>query len=82
MKLLLWLALALVVIYLLRSKKNKSSAAHRAMSPQPGFQRDADAESMVQCAHCGIYLPASESVSAPPGPVFCSEAHRALHPPA
>jgi uncharacterized protein len=54
--------------------------------PQPGQQtyraRAAekaanDAEVMLQCAHCGIYYPASESVPAN-GRDYCSAAHAAL----
>ncbi|MEI7457347.1 MAG: PP0621 family protein [Nitrosomonadales bacterium] len=33
------------------------------------------AEDMVRCAHCGVHLPASESVSAG-GAHFCCAAHR------
>jgi uncharacterized protein len=34
---------------------------------------------MLQCAHCGTYVPASEAVRNPAGAVFCSDAHRLLH---
>jgi len=36
-----------------------------------------DAEVMLQCAHCGVYYPASETVRAD-GRDFCSAAHAAL----
>jgi uncharacterized protein len=36
-----------------------------------------DAEVMLQCAHCGVYYPASESVPAN-GRDYCSAAHAAL----
>ena len=36
-----------------------------------------DAEVMLQCAHCGVYYPASETVQAN-GRDFCSAAHAAL----
>jgi uncharacterized protein len=36
-----------------------------------------DAEVMLQCAHCGVYYPASETVRAN-GRDFCSAAHAAL----
>jgi uncharacterized protein len=35
-----------------------------------------DAEVMLQCAHCGVYYPASETVQAN-GRDFCSAAHAA-----
>jgi len=36
-----------------------------------------DAEVMLQCAHCGVYYPATETVRAN-GRDFCSAAHAAL----
>ena len=36
-----------------------------------------DAEVMLQCAHCGVYYPATETVQAN-GRDFCSAAHAAL----
>jgi uncharacterized protein len=39
-----------------------------------------DAEVMLQCAHCGVYYPASESVPAN-GRDYCSAAHAALPAP-
>ena len=36
-----------------------------------------DAEVMLQCAHCGVYYPASETVQVN-GRDFCSTAHAAL----
>jgi uncharacterized protein len=35
-------------------------------------------EDMVQCAHCGVHLPRSDSVTAG-GRSFCSKEHRQLH---
>lgn len=76
MKLLLWLVVLLVVaMWLLHSKKttvkrNKAAAAgHRAANPRE----------LVQCAHCGVHLPASEAVSSTSGTVFCSQEHRLEH---
>lgn len=39
-----------------------------------------EAEDMVACAHCGVYLPKSESIL-DNGNRFCSQAHRQLHRP-
>lgn len=75
MKFLLWaLVAAIVVIWVTRSKKIASSAKtpDRDAAPKPGEAT----ERMVRCAHCGMYLPASESVTTPSGKVFCSEEHR------
>jgi uncharacterized protein len=38
-----------------------------------------DAEVMLQCAHCGVFYPASETVRAN-GRDYCSAAHAALPP--
>lgn len=75
MKFLLWAAVAaIVVLWLTRSKKIASGSPVEAdaVSPPAGTVT----EPMVQCAQCGIHLPASESVKSPSGKVFCSEDHR------
>src|SRR5450830_1013084 len=74
-----------VVVWLQRAKK---SIAANAGSPQGSAgasrnpfarkQRKEEAETMVQCAHCGIHFPASESVSNAAGIVYCSEEHLRL----
>jgi len=50
-----------------------------AQSPQARARAQAanDAEVMLQCAHCGIFYPASETVQAN-GRDYCSAAHAAL----
>lgn len=86
MKLLAWLLLILVVMHLLRKKKAALAASVRAAAAaaeSTGQQRNAvaprAAEAMLPCAHCGVYIPHSESVVALRGQVFCSDAHRRLH---
>ncbi|MEN3294977.1 MAG: uncharacterized protein V7642_4230 [Burkholderiales bacterium] len=79
MKLLLWLALGLVIAaWLIRSNKALKSADSSRRQVDAEARRG-DAEPMVQCAHCGIHIPLSESVAGPAGSVFCSEEHRRLH---
>lgn len=78
MKFLLWAALAAIVImWLTRGKKISSS--QNAAASDASAAPDKVIEPMVQCAHCGIHLPASEAVTAPSGNVFCSEEHRLQH---
>jgi uncharacterized protein len=50
-----------------------------AQSPQARARAQAanDAEVMLQCAHCGVFYPASETVQAN-GRDYCSAAHAAL----
>ena len=77
MKFILWFALILAVIHLLRAK---SAALRRsAMPPAPPSapsEPSAAIESMVQCDYCGIHLPASEALPAVRGAQFCCEEHR------
>lgn len=67
---LLFLVLAVALIFwvrrIIRSKDRKS-----ASSPSR------DAERMVNCAQCGLYLPVSEAVEER-GDYYCSEQHRRL----
>jgi uncharacterized protein len=85
MKLLLWLALAVVIAaWLMRGKKALRSAdsadsADASRRHVDAGARRGDAEPMVQCAHCGIHIPLSESVAGQAGSVFCSDEHRRLH---
>ena len=78
MKFLLWIVLIGVVLYLLQGKKKPTVAPPAAAAAS---RRDG-AELMVRCEHCDLYLPASEAVSTTSGATYCSQAHRALHPPA
>jgi uncharacterized protein len=76
MKLLFWLAIiALGVLWLLRSGKSRSKPSAQSKG---AAQHDAG-EAMVQCAHCGVHVPASEALQNAAGLVFCSEEHRLLH---
>jgi len=74
MKFLLWLVIgALFVMWLIRGKKTPPMPPPRQGAP------DQAAEPMLQCAHCGIHIPASEAVLDMAGTAFCSEAHRLQH---
>ncbi len=72
MKLLAWLLLVILVIWALRSKKSGVT------DKMPEKQHLGAPELMVKCAHCGVYLPASEAITQS-GELFCSEEHRHLH---
>ncbi|MBO9536862.1 PP0621 family protein [Herbaspirillum sp.] len=87
MKYLIWLVVLLaVVVWFQRAKKSmlaggeaaRESDAERPKARQ--FRRSADgsAETMVQCAHCGIHFPISEAVTHASGAHYCSEEHRRL----
>lgn len=78
MRLLLWgIIVFVVVMWLLHIKRSaiqkggSSRANLRSASGTP--------EEMVQCAQCGIHLPASEAIFIQPDIAFCSEEHRLKH---
>jgi len=91
-RIIFWLALVFLVIFAIRSKIREAQKRHQqqfrqqqpqpqqpAQSPQARARAQAanDAEVMLQCAHCGIFYPASETVQAN-GRDYCSAAHAAL----
>jgi len=64
----LLLVLFLGLIWLLW--RHRSRAAER-----PPAESEKPEEAMVECAHCGVFLPRSEAL-AEAGRHYCSEAHR------
>ena len=84
-RLLFWIALVILVVAAIRSKLR--AAMTRAQGPAAGpapasaggdtkaWSRVEDqSETMLCCAHCGIYFPASEAVRAD-GRDYCGTAH-------
>jgi uncharacterized protein len=85
-RLLFWIALIILVVMAVRSKlraamaRAQGPAAGTAGGPAAAQRHVADAsERMTNCAHCGVYFPASEAVTAG-GRDYCSPAH--VHQPA
>lgn len=86
-RIIFWLALIFLVVFAIRSKIREAQKRHQQQFRQPPPQQPdgarpaaksvADAETMLQCAHCGIFYPASESVQAR-GRDYCSAAHATL----
>jgi len=79
MRLIFWLALAVLVVFAIRSKVRAASQVpppHRR-GTDPG--RQLPVESMTSCAHCGLHFPVSEAVRAD-GLDYCSPAHVRLPP--
>jgi len=68
MKYLLWIGLLFVIYWFLRNNKRRKPNA-------PETQRPREPEQMVTCAHCGVHLPISESITAR-GQHFCSTNHQ------
>jgi uncharacterized protein len=52
----------------------------RVAPPRPRQDRRAERDTMVACAHCGVHLPRSETVTDGQGRPFCSDAHRLAGP--
>ncbi len=75
MKLLLWLVLGLAVLYILRNKKKPAASQPTARAAAA----TGEAEVMLRCADCGVYLPASEVLYDLAGKAFCSDEHRRRH---
>jgi uncharacterized protein len=64
-RLLFWIALIVVAIWLWR----------RLVKPRPDAPRNtSEAPPMVRCAHCGIHVPASEALSSEER-WYCSRRH-------
>ncbi|MBA5688147.1 PP0621 family protein [Rugamonas apoptosis] len=86
-RLLFWLALAFLVLFAIRSKLRELQGGQRppeprqperpAARPAARGRANAEVETMLCCAHCGIYYPASETVQAG-GRDYCSAAHASL----
>ncbi|WP_295997590.1 PP0621 family protein [Rugamonas sp.] len=89
-RILFWLALVFLVVHAVRSKLREFQQPREpepgpaAPTPTPSARQAradaraiAEAETMLCCAHCGIYYPASETVRSK-GRDYCSVAHAAL----
>jgi uncharacterized protein len=76
-RLLFWLAFACLVLMAVRSKLRNGAGRAVGRPPQPPAPpatADGAVESMLCCAYCGIYYPASETVRAG-GRDYCGQAH-------
>ncbi|MES2039227.1 MAG: PP0621 family protein [Pseudomonadota bacterium] len=90
MRILFWLGLVVLIVLALKKKMQPPGAGtstgstdkpghpESPASPQnSGTRNAAPAETMVCCAHCQIYLPASEAVQRDER-VYCSQEHADL----
>ena len=90
-RILFWLALVFLVVHAIRSKLSDAQQPRERRQSPPPQPRDArqpgqasgaapaiaEAETMLCCAHCAIYYPASENVRSG-GRDYCSAAHVGL----
>jgi uncharacterized protein len=90
-RILFWLGLVFLVMFAIRTKLQGGRPPQpRRQAPPPDAERGgaargrraaaAEIETMLCCAHCGIYYPASETVQAK-GLDYCSAAHARLPAP-
>jgi uncharacterized protein len=77
-KFLFWLIIGCIVVAWLLHDKKSLKAPDTATAEKVRAKSSAGAETMIQCAHCGLHVPVSESVTNSAGVVFCSEEHRRL----
>ena len=75
MRLLLWLALAVLVIFAWRKKSQPASTPRGPLSSQqPDQHGNGNGETMVCCERCQVYIPSSEAVLREKK-VYCCAAH-------
>ncbi|MEZ5658761.1 MAG: PP0621 family protein [Burkholderiaceae bacterium] len=72
-KLLFWVLVAVVIFGVARF--GSLVERRREMARDKADDRALEQEAMLQCAHCGIYFPASEAFRAR-GQAYCSPEHR------
>lgn len=88
-KLLLWFLIVLAALIVWRIANTRAarreaghdraaSAGRGSAQARPSGSR-APAETMVQCAHCGVHLPRSEALLVG-GRIWCSHEHARLGP--
>lgn len=72
MKFLLLLLVIGIGLWMIGKRLRGPQSPRRRGEPKPP-------QAMVECAHCGLHLPAAEAVLEGPH-VYCSDAHRLLGP--
>jgi uncharacterized protein len=78
-RLLIWLAI--VVLFWSKFRRPRAPAAVHARPGAAGAGRAlAPPEAMVDCAHCGVHLPASEAVRDEAARPYCGAEHRRAGP--
>lgn len=78
MRLLLWGVLVFAVVLLILHVK-KIALRQAVQKPEEPQAPGGTPEAMLQCAECGMHIPASEAILVRPDIAFCSEEHRLRH---
>lgn len=76
--LIIIIAVVLLLWLVLGRQRRRPPEGSAAPARPPSTPADS-AESMVECAHCGVHLPRSEAQLAA-GKTYCSDAHRLAGP--
>ena len=78
--LLLLIAGFIVVMWYLQMVKSRRQKGRAAPPADAATRPLASAEPMLQCAQCGVHIPASEAVPGADGQLsYCSNEHRLRH---
>ncbi|QKO22881.1 PP0621 family protein [Rhodoferax sp. BAB1] len=72
MKFLLFLVIALLVVWLWRSGRRSDSPSDQATPTPP---TPPGPQEMVRCAHCGVHLPHGDAIVGRIG-LYCSKEHQ------
>ncbi|WP_090333938.1 PP0621 family protein [Nitrosomonas sp. Nm51] len=76
-KLVFFLMIAVLVYWLIKARSSEDTE-----NPEDSNSEENTApkslEEMVRCAHCGVHLPRSESITSQ-GEFYCSNDHRLEH---
>lgn len=75
MKYLLWIVLGYLAWRWFKASQN-SKAEVPTSSETTDHAVHSDAEAMVKCSQCGVYVPMSEALPGPDSQFFCSDLHR------
>jgi uncharacterized protein len=76
---LFWLVLLIAAWWIFRKRTRAAPPPPRPAEP-PAAPAIAAPEQMVDCARCGLHLPASEALRDDAARVYCSAEHRAAGP--
>jgi len=78
LRLLIWFGIAFFVWT--KWRQSRAAASARAMPRADAARPLPPAEAMVDCAHCGLHLPASEAVRDEQARPYCGAEHRRAGP--
>jgi hypothetical protein len=75
LKYLLWIVIGYLAWRWFKASQNKKAEASTSSEATDNTVLS-DAEAMVKCSQCGVYLPLSEALPGSDSQFFCSDLHR------